>query len=358
MKRNKLYAIAVSSLICILMASCTNKEADDSMVAKATTAVAVNREDLEYESERLQTEIAVVTQAPETTMSEETTTTTTMATTAKPAETSPATTQAPAPESVVAMPAQTPVQTAAPVTTAPPVYTNIAETTTTIQIQSQTEIETEAVTHPPKIVFLPVSVTSEEPVAEVTGADEEPFWVYPDGEYRAVDMWDNYIHNELPNDYSFWISENKKVLNYSIDYEYYFDNDGCVHFEKFVVDAGEEQETVLNKQDFVLLCNCMTYEYADGRGSNYVPPYEKSLIVEVIMNRMKQSGGLSIRDIINESDMFRNKTRYIDATDYLPIVTTGDYKAVAMYFCNCNDPLYYHEGYTEFTTDGFWNYFK
>ena len=160
----------------------------------------------------------------------------------------------------------------------------------------------------------------------------------------------SYQESYMINNYSYQYSEGKTVLDYKLYYDYRIDDTGYVHF----IQNGVETYS-LPYQDFILICNCVAYEYGNA---DYVPYYERSLVVEVIMNRYWNWGYNSIYDVITDTNAFTNSWEYADMTVFLPQVDESVFDAVGVYFCNYSDPNCYNENYYYYWGDGIWNYFS
>ncbi len=342
-----LTAFVSAILFCGTFAAC-NKNADNVTVAKAsseTTAATMGVDVWHEDMEEATTTYAVETVATKpTTTTEETTTTTTtttkQTTTTTTTTTTPTTTTTAAPQTVAAPVAATaaPPQTAPPATaTAAPIVTAAPETTTTTQE-----------THPPVIIYLPVSGDEDEYVARVRDDDDEWYDVCPDGYYKPVNMTTEHARNADPDDYSFWLTDNKRVLNYNLPIGYIIvPEESVVRF----YDTRGEVVTEIPYKDFVLLCNCTLKGYGNA---GYVPTYERGLITEVIINVYNRDDCATLFDAAKSMPNFKGCDDAFEEYVMLPDVNDNVKDAVAMVFCN---PDYFNEGYTEFASDGVWNYF-
>ena len=186
--------------------------------------------------------------------------------------------------------------------------TTSTETTTTTTEAPVTEPETEATT---------VSVSSAEPEEEKAEGDN-----------------------------SFWANSSKYVLDYDGLYYEYTADDDYLYFN----------DITISRRDYILLCNCVGWEY----GSYYVPLYERSLVCEVIFNRINSPRFPSdLYSVITQRYQFSGSGNYADADHF---VKDGGSQAVqdavCTYLYNMNSDTYYNEGYLFFSGDGYWNYFR
>ncbi len=143
---------------------------------------------------------------------------------------------------------------------------------------------------------------------------------------------------------------NKQPLDYDLPYEYSIAKDGSAHFLR-----NGSEIFVLSKSEYVLLCNVVVHEYGEA---SYVPTYERSLVVEVIMNRFIHWGYDSLYDTVTDGNAFAGSAEYADSEELYATAGENVRNAVAMYFCNLDNPDYYNEGYYFFTGDGRWNHFR
>ena len=108
----------------------------------------------------------------------------------------------------------------------------------------------------------------------------------------------------------------------------------------------------LTEAEYIMICNCVAYEY----GSNWVSEYEKSKVVEVIMNRVHSDRyPNTIYGVLTQPRQFSGVWNYINLGTYSKKVTQSVKDAVNLYFSN---PSAYNHGYTRFEGDGTWNYFS
>jgi hypothetical protein len=148
------------------------------------------------------------------------------------------------------------------------------------------------------------------------------------------------------SDYSYVYSVDKIVYDYWDMYASYWADEDYLYFDNGFV---------ISWRDFILLCNCTAWEY----GFNYVPCYERSLVVEVVMNRLYSPYyGSSIYEVVTASGQFTGSGNYADLDTYLPQVTDDVINAVCICLGNYDNPDYYNEGYMYFYGDGIWNYFS
>lgn len=242
------------------------------------------------------------------------------------------------PVQTTAVPSETETKTTTTVTTSfvPDVIPTVYKVTEPVYLDEPAPIEVQT-------VALPQTQASEAEVSEDYTMQPAP--MSEDYGYEGYEYTEPCIEN-----YSYQYSADKVVLDYPLYYDYWIGEDGLVHF----VNNGVETYT-LTYQDFVLICNCVAYEYGN---MDYVPYYERSLVVETIMNRYWDWGYDSIYDVITYPNAFTNSWLYADMTDFLPQVGQNVFDAVGVYFCNFNDPNYYNEGYYYYWGDGIWNYFS
>ena len=103
-------------------------------------------------------------------------------------------------------------------------------------------------------------------------------------------------------------------------------------------------------QDYILLSNCVAHE------AGICSPYEKSLVVETVMNRVYSPNFPdTIYDVITQAGQFSGSSGYADLDGYSYEATVSCCEAVENYFCF---PQYYQDGYLYFHGDGYRNYFS
>lgn len=219
--------------------------------------------------------------------------------------------------------------TTAPVTGIVPLANTVTESETTAPATTET-----------------VPITTTVTTAFVPDVTQAPAPTYTESYPVECSYQESYTINNC----SYQYSEEKTVLDYKLYYDYWIDDTGYVHF----IQNGIETYS-LPYQDFVLICNCVAYEYGNA---DYVPYYERSLVVEVIMNRYRDWGYNSIYDVITDTNAFTNSWEYADMIDFLPQVDENVFDAVGVYFCNYSDPNCYNENYYYYWGDGIWNYFS
>ena len=328
-------AMCMSGTLC----SCKSEKGTE---AETTTEAIIARNETVTTAE---TESA--SESESETTSETSSTTTTAVTTTTASETETTTTAAKETTTAKASikPTAATAKAVQAVTQAVPLSNTVATETAT-----ETRRETVPASTPARevkpMVFVPVAVQNDAPVATVQGAGEEPFEVSADAAYCLADF-DNsgeYL------DHSFWAG-NKYVLDYDLPYSYEIKDDGLVYFQN----AEGEETFVLAYSDFVLICNCVAHEYGNAY---YVPMYERSLVAEVIMNRYWNWNVDSIYNTVTARGAFSGSSSYADLPYLLGTADESVTGAVAMYFCNYNNPDYYNEGYLYFNGDGVWNHFR
>lgn len=102
--------------------------------------------------------------------------------------------------------------------------------------------------------------------------------------------------------------------------------------------------------EYIMLCNCVAYE----AGSDWISTYDKSKVVEVIMNRVESPDfPNTIYEVLTEEGQFSGVYNYIYLTEYSHRVTDDVIVAVNMFF----DENYCNNGYLFFSGDGNQNYF-
>lgn len=115
---------------------------------------------------------------------------------------------------------------------------------------------------------------------------------------------------------------------------------------------GEYHEALnyVTETERVMLCNIVAGEY----GSDWVPLFDKALVVEVVMNRVYDGiwGGDNIYDVLTAPYQFDG---YYASDWYIPQVTESCVAAVDYYFENL---WMFDQGYRSFYGDGTWNYFR
>lgn len=346
MKKMTVLTAAVSA-ICLGMtfAACQKDSVKDVHAETSTERIEAHRESMSENGDAETTRQETTTVKETTTTSTSSTLTTSATSTTTLSTTTRATTRAAARRTETTAAAPKPVAQ----TTAQATAQEVSQTTAaTVAAPKETEQNARTME---RVLFVPVAYDDDGVVAVVQGAGEEPFGVAACGYYVAIDLNKNWSENTLPNDYSYWVTDKKKVLNYDLYYEYYSGEDGLIHF----LNSDGEETYALSYQDFVLLCNCTAHEYGNA---NYVPMYERSLVTEVIMNRYWDWGYASIYDTITAPNAFSGSYTYADSDTMLSNVGDNVLGAVALYFCNYNNPDYYNEGYYFFVGDGVWNHFR
>ncbi|MBR1384361.1 MAG: cell wall hydrolase [Ruminococcus sp.] len=122
--------------------------------------------------------------------------------------------------------------------------------------------------------------------------------------------------------------------------------------------AEEPQETedskaiTVSDSDYILLCNVVAYEY----GADFVPVYDKALVVEVVMNRVNSSRyPNNIYDVLTQYNQFTGCWNYVNLGTFSYKVTDSVKAAVDLYL---SDPTQFDHGYIGFWGDGYWTHFK
>ena len=111
-------------------------------------------------------------------------------------------------------------------------------------------------------------------------------------------------------------------------------------------------ESQITYSEYVMLCNMVGHEY----GANWVSEYDKALIVEVIMNRVKSSQfPNTIYGVLTQRNQFPGMSYYINLGRFSSQVTSSVKKAVELYF---EEPSRFNHGYLFYTGDGWRNYFR
>lgn len=116
--------------------------------------------------------------------------------------------------------------------------------------------------------------------------------------------------------------------------------------------AKSANAITLSEQDYILLCNCVAYEY----GADYVSVYDKALVAEVVMNRVNSSVYPdNIYDVITQPYQFTGCQTYADLGTFSSKVSDSVKAAVDLYL---SDPSRFDHGYIGFWGDGYANHFK
>lgn len=110
--------------------------------------------------------------------------------------------------------------------------------------------------------------------------------------------------------------------------------------------------SAISKSDYILLCNCVAHE---ANLSN-ISMYEKALVVEVVMNRVKsKSFSNTIKGVITEKNQFSGASSYANLKGYSKEVNESVKEAVTYYF-SCKKT--FDEGYLFFRGNGSYNFFS
>ena len=150
----------------------------------------------------------------------------------------------------------------------------------------------------------------------------------------------------MEGDNSYWANPSKYVLDYSgLTYSYTADED-YLYFDNI---------TIL-RRDYILLCNCVANEYGSA---DYVPTYERSLVCEVLFNRLNAGCASDLYGAVTAQNQFTGCGKYADAETFVGVAESSQVQdAVCMYLDNCDSDTYYQEGYMFFNGDNVWNYFR
>ncbi len=112
-----------------------------------------------------------------------------------------------------------------------------------------------------------------------------------------------------------------------------------------------EKALPISDEDYILLCNAV----ANEAGSNWISDYDKALVVEVIMNRVKSpSFSNTVYGVLTEPNQFTGAWNYVNLTTYSGYVTQSVKDAVRLYF---NEPESFTQGFLGFWGDGYSNHF-
>lgn len=164
---------------------------------------------------------------------------------------------------------------------------------------------------------------------------------------------------------SLQINSTPRVEYYTSDqsHQYLIDEINCITYEDApseyydpywsCVGWDGEYHSSLNyitETERVMLCNIVAGEY----GSDWVPLFDKALVVEVVMNRVYDGiwGGSDIYSVLTAPYQFDG---YYASDWYIPQVTDSCVAAVDYYFENL---WLFNQGYRSFYGDGTWNYFR
>lgn len=121
-----------------------------------------------------------------------------------------------------------------------------------------------------------------------------------------------------------------------------------------VTAPAESHAITISDSDYILLCNVVGHEY----GSDWVPIYEKALVVEVVMNRVNSDSGAfpdTIYGVLTQKNQFSGSYAYVNLGTFSYQVTESVKAAVDLYL---SDPTQFNHGYLFFTGDGKRNYFR
>lgn len=150
----------------------------------------------------------------------------------------------------------------------------------------------------------------------------------------ATEVFEEYYEEPEVYDY-YGYEDEERLWEYSWDDEYYY-------FNAFTI----------SKQDYILLCNVVAYEY----GAYWVPEYDKALVVEVVMNRVwDPCYPDTIYDVITQPNQFEGCWRYANMDEFSYKVTDSVETAVGWYLSYPED---FNQGYIGFWGDGYYNYFR
>ena len=155
-----------------------------------------------------------------------------------------------------------------------------------------------------------------------------------------------YEEEKAEGDNGYWANPSKYVLDYSdLTYSYTADED-YLYFDNITI----------SWRDYILLCNCVANEYGCA---DYVPTYERSLVCEVLFNRLNAGCASDLYGVITARNQFSGCSRYADASTFVGVAESSQVQdAVCMYLDNCDSDTYYQEGYMFFNGDNVWNYFR
>lgn len=150
----------------------------------------------------------------------------------------------------------------------------------------------------------------------------------------------------MEGDNSYWANPSKYVLDYSgLTYSYTADED-YLYFDNITI----------SRRDYILLCNCVANEYGCA---DYVPAYERSLVCEVLFNRLNAGCASDLYGVVTARNQFTGCGKYADAETFVGVAESSQVQdAVCMYLDNCDSDTYYQEGYMFFNGDNVWNYFR
>jgi len=116
--------------------------------------------------------------------------------------------------------------------------------------------------------------------------------------------------------------------------------------------AAPSNAMTVSWSDYVLLCNVVAHEY----GSDWVPIYDKALVVEVVMNRVNSSAFPNdIYSVLTQRYQFSGAYSYVNLGTFSYQVTDSVKAAVDLYL---SDPSQFNHGYLSFSGDGRRNYFR
>lgn len=144
-----------------------------------------------------------------------------------------------------------------------------------------------------------------------------------------------------------YVSETEEIVEETIIEE-------DTYVEEYSEPITEYEETTLSisESEFIMLCNVVGHEY----GSDWVPIYDKALVVEVVMNRVNSpSYPNTIYEVLTAPYQFSGAWGYVNLGTYSYQVTESVKEAVNYYF---NNPDQFQHGYLTFSGDGYQNYFS
>ena len=260
------------------------------------------------------------------------------------------------------------VTTTAPAVTTAPAATTTAPAATTKPAATTTKKTTEKKKDEPKATTTTTAAvtTAPEIIIEVP---EEIIEEIP-AEYEEVEVIEAPVAVEAP----VLNEEPEPITDYSEYITYYFeeetveetaveeDSQAEVQEEAPAAEAEETsgEETSANsgwaiditQNEYYMLCNVVAHEY----GSDWVSDYDKALVVEVVMNRVKSSlYPDTIYGVLTQPYQFSGAWSYVNLGTYSYQVTESCKRAVDLYL---SDPSQFNHGYTSFYGDGYRNYFR
>lgn len=128
--------------------------------------------------------------------------------------------------------------------------------------------------------------------------------------------------------------------------------EGDAETETTASSSETEWDLPITKSEYIMLCNVVGHEY----GANWISEYDKALVVEVVMNRVKSSKfPNTIYGVLTQKNQFSGLGKYINLGKFSHQVTESVKAAVNLYFA---DPSRFNHGYLYFTGDGRRNYFR